>query len=141
MKAMAIFTFVLFLTVALDCSNSVTPRFTSSDGIYGVWNWVESAGGISGSQVLTPASQGYSVRIYFGSDSTFERFCKDTLQAKTRFTISRQKDPFTVDTMDVINYQDSYRFAPQVIYVLTADSLELRDERYDGMGHSYSRLH
>jgi hypothetical protein len=143
---------LLFLSLpALDCSKkesvnvpSTSPSATNSTtlvkdtGIFGSWIWRSSIGGISGHQVLTPASEGYNVTIVFGTDSTFQSFRNDTLQSTTRFSISHRKDTFTDDTMDVITYQ-SPRSISQAIFVLSTDSLELRDECYDCMGHSYIR--
>ncbi len=151
MKHTLALTLVLVCLTALDCSkkeslnipsttsiaSTTTPK--ASEGIFGTWSWYNSIGGITGKQVLTPSSVGYTVTIVFRSDSTFQYIRNGTLQATTRFSISRRRDAFTVDTMDVITYQD-HRFVSQVIYALSADSLELRDECYDCMGSGYTRV-
>ena len=119
-------------------SDGLAKSPTVNQGILGSWNWYVSIGGISGSQVLTPASEGYTVTIVYNSDSTFQYYRNDTLQAATRFSVCHRKDAFTHDTMDVITYE-SNRFVSQAVYVVTADSLELRDECYDCMGRGYTR--
>jgi len=140
MKTLSLFAFILFSMVAIQCSKESGPTEPVADGIYGSWNWVESVGGISGNNVLTPASVGYSVKINFLNNGTFQRFQNDSLQATTTFTVSRKKTSFHADTVNLIAYADSIHFMPQIIYSVTIDSLFLEDLYPDGLGHAYSRI-
>jgi hypothetical protein len=140
MKTITFFTIVLFCLVSLDCSKEEAPTAPTPTGIYGSWNWIESTGGISGNQVLTPASVGYSIRISFTTDGTFQRFRNDTLVGTSGYSISRQKTDFSTDSLDVIVFQDSAHFIRQFIYSASSDSLALGDLCYDCFSHVYTRM-
>lgn len=56
------------------------------DVLEGTWHWSGSQGGIAG-RLLTPSSEGYSVRIELDGDGDVRAFRNDSLVAVGRFTV------------------------------------------------------
>jgi hypothetical protein len=73
----------LVAAVLVGCSN---PAGLDGEDVAGSWSWTGSEGGIAGS-VLTPASEGYSVRIVLDGDGTAQGFRNDSLIATTQYAV------------------------------------------------------
>jgi hypothetical protein len=111
-----------------------------SDTTYiGSWNWVKSIGGFAGG-TRTPASEGYNIKIVLKTDSTFELYDNDTLNATTKYYIRREKPYSNSDSIYIIHYRDSIRFHQQFISLIGYDTLNLVDQCMDCYNSFYSRI-
>ncbi|MBI4410544.1 MAG: hypothetical protein HY561_12600 [Gemmatimonadetes bacterium] len=110
--------------------------------ICGEWSWLESRGGFTGGDVRTPDSVGYSQRLIFQPDSTFQRFRGDSLAASGRFTVTRQTTMFGPATVvDYLNAAGDRVGLPQRVSFAGRDTLLLDDLCTDCYGHRYARAH
>ena len=125
---------LITVLLLIGCSKSLpTQNSTSSNStIVGTWNWIKSSGGFTGG-TITPASAGYTMKISFGSEGTYQSYRDDTLYASTRYTVRQ------IDSSQIIHYADSVRFWPQYFELAASDTLYLTDDLVDGYRSLYSR--
>lgn len=129
----------LACTLAISCSKS-SPVRSGTDLIYGRWKWQSSVGGFTGHDTVTPAVVGYTRIIRFSENGEYEEFRSDSLIGTTRFTVDREKTIFSPDSLTVIRFADTARFASKVLWKVGVDSLELGDNCVEPYGHVYIRL-
>ncbi|MBI3005819.1 MAG: hypothetical protein HYY49_10455 [Ignavibacteriales bacterium] len=129
---------ILTSTGLLACSQSL-PTEPNEVSLYYLWTWQFSTGGFSGYDTLTPGRIGFTRKIEFTTDGTFKEFRNDSLWGITQFTITKEKTIFTSDSLQLIRFADTARFAPQVLWKLTLDELHLGDNHVEPYGHVYRR--
>jgi len=131
---------VLILSfIVLSCHNEPT-SVDSSQAItlFGKWQWIASSGGLVG-QIVTPLPNIRVIQTYT-YDGIFSQSWNDTVQISSHFIIKRQKTIYSIDSLNVIVYQDS-RLAKEVVVYLAADTLVLGDNFYDGFSSVYKRIY
>ena len=125
-----------------NCSEMHVPTGTSgaqSDSTYiGSWNWVRSVGGFAG-RTITPATEGYAIRIELTRDSIDNVYRDGSLMESRRFSIRRCKNPYSPDSVDVISYSFPPEVQVQNISLIGPDTLNLIDQCMDCYNHYYVR--
>ena len=118
--------FVLSLPLlTAGCSTQTGPSEFPLEEIYGSWDWIKSVGGFAG-ETKTPSSTGYTMRLVFNTNGTFEWYRADTLMASARFTILRDECPcITSESVDIIHYADGGQLVNQEISLISSDTLSL----------------
>ena len=122
-----------------------------STEIFGEWQWVSSVGGLTGKEVVTPASVGVERTYRFNWDSTFveclsynkqcEAPVKFTLRMETSFFDHQQHLILTIPRRVYLARPDTgfhvirFRYAVREV----SNSLRLAQERPDGYEESYHR--
>lgn len=123
-----------FLIVFSGCTFTTQPQ-DEDKSLNGTWQWTGTSGGIDGRKI-TPESAGYSMKIVIEEDSRISFFRNDSLQCSCNFQIRKGKSIYSSDSTDFISY--SCPIQEQVI-ISEADTLELRDNYYDGFASRYIR--
>jgi hypothetical protein len=128
----------IFSLLALNChSNPTNTNSSSTTSLTGQWLWVSSSGGISGG-VIIPSNNNKQT-LLITSDSLFNEYRNDTLTFSDHFTITKEKTIYSVDSLNVIDFQTSRRFNLSVIR-LAIDTLVLGDNIFDGYIYKYSKI-
>lgn len=101
------------------------------DELAGSWRWVGSQGGIAG-RVLTPASEGYTVRFELDDDGVARAFRNDSLVATVRFTLMERLSLVTPGS----DPEYEIRFEPPLAAFLFGTLEQATVRRSDGSGIS-----
>jgi hypothetical protein len=120
------------VTCPSDSSSNV-PR-----ALYGSWNWVKSQGGIAG-VTITPASAGYTRKVVYNPNMTYEWYKNDSLEVMSAFSIYYITES-PLDTFPVIHYDSLPEFQDKMIYSLKNDTLVLSDRCIDCFVHTYVKV-
>ena len=110
-----------------ESSDDVLP-----EAFYGEWHLTESSGGIDGR--IIPAEK--PTRIVIRRDHTMATFVAGDLIASRPFEVSRGASIYSSEPQWFIRHEGDME--PQVIMV-TADTLMISDNHYDGFSTSYRR--
>jgi hypothetical protein len=116
------------------------PNDSSSNvpqALYGSWNWVKSEGGIA-RVTITPASAGYTRKVVYNPNLTYEWYKNDSLEAMSVFSVYYVTEA-PLDTFPVIHYDSLPEYQDKMIYSLTNDTLVLSDRCIDCFTHTYIR--
>ena len=122
-------------TVLAGCTASITGPRT---GIEGHWRWVKSEGGLLPAD-RTPATEGYSLTLVFGSNGVVQLLQDGNPSGETTYEV-------TLGTLGahegspVIRYGEPLLgFAEQGYQFVTRDSLMLQDGCCDGFTYHFVR--
>jgi hypothetical protein len=117
-----------------SCGDENT-NLDNSNKLLGKWDWVESKGGLAG-MIYTPKSTGNSKMLEF-NDSICSYYLDAKLQHKGKFEIKKIKYTNELDSMTMIEYDDS-SILQQVIF-RSKDTLVLIDNCSDCYVNTYKR--
>ena len=91
--------FIMFLLLLLhtgccddeceDCDEC--PVVTSSEGLKGKWNWIQSVGGSFGTGILTPESEGYAEYLVL-DDYYYTKYRNDILTVQRQYDVEIRMD-------------------------------------------------
>jgi hypothetical protein len=137
-----------FFFLVVSCTSNtidLTRADSQSITLSGNWLWIESSGGL-GYHVVTPTA-GTRVTDTYEPDGHYFRYRNDTLIDSKTFVIRKKYSIVSNDSLDAIVFEDSrpetlllpgYSF---IILKLTADSLCLGDNMYDGYSSLFVRFY
>ena len=94
-------------------------------------------GGLQGKVVIP--DPGVRSVLTFTSDGQCYRYLNDTLQLSCSYVVKKEKTIYSVDSLDVIIFQDSTELK-KVIVQLTQDTLGLGDNMIDGYASTFIRV-
>jgi hypothetical protein len=120
----------------ITCPNDSSPNVPRA--LYGSWNWVKSQGGIGG-VTITPASAGYTRKVVYNPNLTYEWYNNDSLEVMSGFSIYYVTEA-PMDTFPVIHYDSLPEFQDKMIYSLTNDTLVLNDRCIDCFIHTFIKI-
>ena len=131
---------ILFLIYAtFSCSKNSSGNETVDDSksaLYGKWEWIESKGGISGNNLITPNSSNKTVYLEI-TNNKIMRFENGVVTATISYTIESKRSIFTGVLAQMIVYnQDSQ---VQQSFEISNNNLKLNDECPDCFKHFYIR--
>ena len=119
---------------AMGLGGCSSPTDPAARAVEGRWEWVRAVGGIAGAE-RTPATEGYSMTMEFGSNWA-RVFRDDTLFAETAVEIRSEDASGQTGT---VAYQDPILGWPEQSYRVEADSLTLADGCCDGFVYTFRR--
>lgn len=111
----------------LGCGDPVEPV---PDELFGVWEWVQSHGGIAG-VTLTPQSEGYTLQLRFTRPDQVRLERDGVAQVVTTFEVIRS------DGSDRLRYRDPILGRSEHELSLSMGELVLTDLCCDGFAHSW----
>ncbi len=127
---------VVLSLLALSCNNAPSSIDSSQPAaLAGNWLWTGAIGGLTGNQVIRPLNK---TVVSFTGGGMFSVYQNDTLLRTSMYSVKKGKTIYSADSMNIILFQDT-TIERRVIFKLTADSLELADNFYDGFGYTYIR--
>jgi len=131
--------FLLILSLlVLSCKKEPTSvDNTQAITLTGKWQWIRSSGGIGGGIIVPPIST--VVIQTYTSEGVFSQSRNDTLLMTSHYGVIKQKTIYSIDSLDVVVYQDS-TITKQVILYLSTDTLSVGDNMYDGYESVYRRI-
>jgi hypothetical protein len=116
--------------------------------IYGEWTWLESVGGMTGSEVLNPENTGTVRTATFYKNDTVIITENGEIAHKTDYFLSREKSNLFNDTCNFVTINYKYPISnPDTVITLSmrymiedlSDTLLLDEDVYDGYRHLYVR--
>lgn len=117
-------------------------------GIIGEWSWVNSRGGFTGTEYLSPGESGIEKIMRFRINDTVDIFENDVLVQHTDYYLSREESIILHDTFDFVTINYKYRLSnpdslvtiPMRYMILElSDVLFIDEDVYDGYEHLYKR--
>lgn len=100
-----------------------------------------SVGGYNGTQVLTPAVLGYTIRLTLARDAHYAVYHGNILIDAGQFTIQRERAEPSNDLVDVIHYSGTWWLAAdQAISLVAPDTLSIVDAAFDAFRSTYARV-
>lgn len=118
---------VLIGFVFLGCSDPVEPV---PDELFGVWEWVQSHGGIAG-VTLTPQSEGYTFQLRITRPDRIQLERDGVAQVTTTFEMIRS------DGSDFLRYHDPILGRTEHQLSMSMGELVLTDPCCDGFVHTW----
>lgn len=106
------------------------------EALQGHWQWVRSAGGITGDVVLTPETEGYDKLLVIRGD-LFYVYINDSLDHEGILEHEMVESIFNHDTVPAIKFGSDQL---PMIYELSTDTLSLSENCPDCFGHLYERM-
>ena len=110
--------------------------FTESE-VYGEWIWLFSKGGLM-DHTLTPETVKSSKRIVITKDHVAMFFAGDSLILRKNYQIQSEKTVFSESFRPVFRLAGMQK--TQMIALIGKDTLELKDNAFDGYTHRYVRV-
>ncbi|QKG81054.1 hypothetical protein [Tenuifilum thalassicum] len=140
----------LMLTVflfSLSCSEDITTLAEIKEKLIGEWEWVQSEGGLSGTEVLTPETTGIYRYIKFNEKDTVLVWENNENVQTTSYCLQREESILKnrESIILTINYKyfnnnDTIILPMRYIIVKIGRTLILEEDVYDGYKHWYTRL-
>jgi hypothetical protein len=140
MKRIKYLSFIFCVFLLSSCGNDAVVDNNQSSNIAGRWVWVESVGGFTGHDVMTPAKTGVTKSITFVSAAKciLTENGKIVQQANYIFGKYSDSDYLGVYGYLNINYSDTNRLASKYyVNSLSNAKLVLSDFGCDGYTHTY----
>ena len=110
--------------------------FTESE-VYGEWVWLFSKGGLM-DHTLTPETVKNSKRIVMTKDHVAMFFAGDSLILRKNYQIQTEKTVFSKSPRPVLRLAGMNK--TQTVTLVGKDTLELKDNAFDGYTHRYVRV-
>lgn len=110
--------------------------FNESD-IYGEWKWLYSKGGLM-DHTLTPENTNMLKRIVLTKDHVAMFYAGDSLTLRKNYQIQSEKTIFSGSPQVVLRLVGLKK--TQALTLTANDSLELKDNSFDGYTHRYVRV-
>jgi hypothetical protein len=116
--------------------------------IHGEWIWLESDGGMTGSEVLNPKNTGVERTVTFYANDTVKIMENGEIAHKTDYFLSRERSHLFHDTCNFVTINYKYPISnPDTVITLSmrymieklSDTLILDEDVYDGYTHFYVR--
>lgn len=140
MKRIKYLAFILCVFLLSSCGNDAVVDNNQNSNIAGKWVWVESVGGFSGHDVITPAKTGVTKSITFVSAAKCILTENGKIVQQANYTLSKYDDPAYAWTYGflTINYADTNRLSSMYfVYSLSRSKLVMADYGCDGYTHTY----
>ena len=134
-KITSIFMIAVFMIIT-SCKNEELDSRNFPDGLYGLWIWSESSGGIAGMK-YTPITEGYSSVIEFHQSGIFKKYKNEQVEMTSKFSLTNGKTIYTSEIANLIEYEESPIM--QSIEFGKKNTLFLRYECFDCFVHKYVR--
>lgn len=106
---------------------------TEEPDISGMWNWIESFGGIAGI-LETPESTGNTIQLDITS-STINRYVNGELESSLSYIIETGESGILGGVQEMIVYENDFRQS----FILNQNMLLLYDECDDCFVHEFER--
>ncbi|SRR5258707_12458616 len=134
---------IMLLHVLGSCQDTTEPpvlqhhrlRVLEPPTIIGSWNWIESETMFG---IVTPATEGYTLKLHFDRDSNFYFYRNDTLLSVRKYRITQDSlSPCATDTCIALVFENpgGRSDTEQIIEFFGNDTLQLTDTGLDS-GHS-----
>ncbi len=132
---------VILLTVTcmmLSCSRGTPPAAEEVDlGEVGTWNWVMSAGGITGDTIYAD-SVDYMRRLVFDTVGNYVYTYNKALVSAGKYFLSYESNPLNSQMGWILKYEDE-QLPSDWVMELSADTLVLAQTVIDGYTSTYIR--
>jgi hypothetical protein len=132
---------LMILVVNLASCGDSAPQ-PQSDGIIGTWRWESSEGGIF-YRVVSPSTEGYTMKLVIKSDDTYLLYKADTLIETGGYVLG--SDPaWTIGWQEKEMIKQTPHYGPTecpAVIDLYNDTLRLRVICPDGFTPKFSRIH
>lgn len=129
-----IFTVFIFFSA---CIKEIQVPHPNLKKVFGKWQWVSSTGGFAG-KTITPASEGYPLRVEFRTNGIYRKYKGDTLIEKKKFSFSPETSIHHGKPVWTVSFADSS--LKMAISYSGPDTLMLNEQVFDGFGHVYARI-
>lgn len=110
--------------------------FTESE-VYGEWAWFFSKGGLM-DHTITPEKVKASKKLVLTKDHVAMFFVEDSLTLRKNYQIQSEKTVFSESFRPVFRLAGMQK--TQMIALIGKDTLELKDNAFDGYTHRYVRV-
>ncbi len=136
MKKFIILSFVIILFVSCKKESSITESTGEDVQLFGKWEWTESCGGFAGGYYYP--EEGKKIVHLFSPDGMYYSFRNDTITNQSKYSLTKQKSIYSGELLDFIVFES--KADDEVIIKLSADSLILGDNYFDGYTSLYKRV-
>lgn len=120
----------LMLSSCIDLNKS-----PENDKIAGKWEWLNSAGGITG-HVITPETEGYNIYLHLTKNYELLRIQADTILYNGKYLLEKKSG----ETKLIYLLSGSQDVPPQIVDFRGRDTLILRDECTDCYVNTFARI-
>jgi len=127
---------MLAISTLLSCANKL-PAVEKETNLTGTWNWTQRQGGFAG-KTETAEKTGNKLVLEFSSQNKYRLEENNQLISEGEYSIVRQKSIYDHSMTDAIHFSDESR-QDQLIQSLSADTLILADNHFDGFADTYVR--
>lgn len=125
---------MFFSALLLSCSREVAPS-SGERGLAGTWMWVRSEGGFSNT-IHTPSSTGDHIDMELRADGKYIIRTNNTVSSEGTYSTSEQRCIHDHREKPYISFSNDHGL---MIERITADSLYVSDEFFDGFNKVYIR--
>jgi hypothetical protein len=144
MKQLFMIVLTAFVFLSSTCKKEMQLPDPELKKIFGKWQWVSTSGGFTG-KTITPASEGYTVRIEFSSNGIYQKYQNNALTDRKNFSFSQGTSIHNHKPVWVISFTEAvphFNESPQAMSVSFSgqDTLMLDEQAYDGYGYIYVRI-
>jgi hypothetical protein len=137
MKQITAFVLIAFFFLSSTCKKEMQLPDPELRNIFGKWEWIRSCGGFAGG-CITPASQGYTLRIEFNPSGIYKKFKNNSLTEQKTFSFSQETSIHNHLPVWVVTFSGGAQ--PMAVSFSGQDSLTFDENAYDGYGHEYVRI-
>ena len=124
--------------MVLSCSRGTPPAAEEVDlGEVGTWNWVMSAGGITGDTIYAD-SVDYTRQLIFDTKDNYGYSYNKALVSAGKYIISYESNPLNSQMGWILKYEDE-QLPSDWVMELSADTLVLAQTVIDGYTSTYIR--
>jgi hypothetical protein len=124
--------------MVLSCSRGTPPAAEEVDlGEVGTWNWVMSAGGITGDTIYAD-SVDYTRQLIFDTKDNYGYSYNKALVSAGKYIISYESNPLNSRMGWILKYEDE-QLPSDWVMELSADTLVLAQTVIDGYTSTYVR--
>ena len=106
--------------------------------IFGKWEWVSTSGGFAG-KAITPAREGYTVRIEFSNEGIYHKFKNDSLADRKQFSFVQKESIQTHQPVWLLSFEGESSL-PMAVSFSGRDTLMLDEQVHDGFEYVYARI-
>ena len=129
---------VTITCMVLSCSRGTPPAAEEVDlGEVGTWNWVMSAGGITGDTIYAD-SVDYTRQLIFDTKDNYGYSYNKALVSAGKYIISYESNPLNSRMGWILKYEDE-QLPSDWVMELSADTLVLAQTVIDGYTSTYVR--
>jgi hypothetical protein len=135
-KQIIAFIIIAFIFLS-SCVKEMQVPHSNLKKIFGKWQWVSSTGGLAG-KTITPASEGYSLRVEFRTNGIYRKYKSDTLAEQKKFSFSPETSIHHHKPVWTVSFDEG---SPKMAISFSGpDTLILDEQVFDGFEHVYSRI-
>jgi len=130
--------FAIIIAVSSFSCSTKSIAVDKNPTLIGTWNWTQRQGGFAGKTETAQGSEKTGV-LHFKNDHQYSFSENDKLVSEGEYSIIEKKSIYNHAMTQAIHFSDDAR-QDQLIQSLSADSLILADNNFDGYTNTYVRI-